>query len=128
MGASFVLLLVRALERDRLQTLVDEALALGLEPIVEAKDAGELETALATGAPVVGVNARDLGTFQVDPSRARQALALVPVDRVAVQMSGIRTRADYLDAAGGRADAVLIGEGLMRGPDPGRRLAELVDP
>ena len=125
-GATLVLLLVRALSRSRLDELVRFARSIGLEPVVEAKDADELEVALATGAPIVGINARDLGTFKVDVDSARRSLERVPPERVAVLMSGIRTREDVIRANDGRADALLVGEGLMRAPDPGRKLAELL--
>jgi indole-3-glycerol phosphate synthase len=125
-GASLVLLLVRALDGERLSELVDATQAAGMEPVVEAANADEVDRALATKARIVGVNARDLATFEVDPAKARDALDAVPIDRIAVFMSGIKTRADFDHAAGGRADAVLIGEGLMRAEDPGEALRGLL--
>ncbi len=125
-GASLVLLLVRALEAEQLAALVAAVQAAGMEPVVEAADPEEVELALETKAKIVGVNARDLMTFEVDPQKAREALAAVPIGRVAVFMSGIKTRADLLHAAEGRADAVLIGEGLMRASDPGAALRALL--
>lgn len=129
-GARLALLLVRALDEATLRRLVLAAEARGIVPVVEAANGEELELALDTGARVVGVNARDLRTFSVDPEAAASALSAVPDDRVAVLMSGIRSKADYLWAASTRADAVLVGEGLMRrelggqDPDPGARLRE----
>ncbi|MFW5925121.1 MAG: indole-3-glycerol phosphate synthase TrpC [Myxococcota bacterium] len=117
-GASLVLLLVRALEDDRLHELVAAVRSAGMEPVVEAADAAEVDRALATEATVVGVNARDLRTFQVDAAEAARCLARVPDDRVAVYMSGIRGRADLMRLKDGRADAVLVGEGLMRAENP----------
>jgi indole-3-glycerol phosphate synthase len=125
-GASYVLLLVRVLDDRELAALIHEVRARGLEPIVEAADERELERALATPASIVGVNARDLRSFEVDPARAGELVERIPSDRVAVFMSGVRTRADFLRVAETRADAVLIGEGLMRSDDPGARLAELL--
>ena len=125
-GARLVLLLVRALSPARLHALVDEARARGLVPVVEAADAAELAIALETPAEVVDVNARDLRTFAVDPDAAAQALAPVPADRVAVFMSGIRSREDFRWAAQTRADAVLVGEGLMR-PEAAAPEAEAPD-
>jgi len=125
-GASYVLLLVRVLDDRELTRLIREVRARGLEPVVEAADADELERALATDAAIVGINARDLRSFDVDPGRAGGLIERIPQDRVAVFMSGVRTRADFERVAGTRADAVLIGEGLMRDREPGEKLAELL--
>lgn len=121
-GASMVLLLVRAMPAAELQALVDYAHAQGLAPLVEAADEGELEIALATDARLVGVNARDLRTFDVDPEAARRQLEAIPPDRVAIYMSGVRSTDDFRRVAEGRADAVLVGEGLMRESDPAETL------
>jgi indole-3-glycerol phosphate synthase len=125
-GASYVLLLVRVLSDRELVRMIREVRARGLEPVVEAADAGELERALATEASIVGVNARDLRSFEVDPGRAGALVDRIARDRIAVFMSGVRTRADLDRVAATRADAVLIGEGLMRDRDPGEKLAELL--
>lgn len=122
LGAELVLLLVRALSEHALQALVEGALQRGLEPLVEAASDAELERALGTPARVVGINARDLATFAVDPVAAQRQLEATPSDRVAIFMSGIRSAADLAAVASGRADAVLIGEGLMRTPAPGDTL------
>jgi len=121
-GAHMVLLLVRALPEAELHALVAEAHAAGLAPVVEAADEHELAVALATDATIVGVNARDLRTFRVDAAYARRVLDVIPSERIAVLMSGIAS-AEQLSALGSsRADAVLVGEGLMRALDPGARL------
>ena len=125
-GASMVLLLVRALDPRSLRAMIAEVRARGMEPVVEAADEAELEIALETEARIVGVNARDLRTFRLDPEAAARAMARIPADRVAVFMSGIRTREDVDQVARTRADAILVGEGLMRAPDPGARLAQLL--
>ena len=125
-GASYALLLVRVLTQPELTQLIAETRARGLEPVVEAADAAELERALDTDASIVGVNARDLRSFDVDPQRARSLVARIPPARVAVFMSGVRTRDDLARVAETRADAVLIGEGLMRQADPGAALAALL--
>lgn len=125
-GASMVLLLVRALPRDELTRLVTLAHQVGLAPVVEAADDEELDVALASSARIVGVNARDLRTFDVDPEAARRSVARIPEDRIAIFMSGIRSEADLAGVAAGRADAVLVGEGLMRARSPGDRLRELL--
>lgn len=118
MGARYVLLIVRALESSLLQELVDACAVRGLAPVVEAASADELDVAIGTGAAIVGFNARDLSTFDVDPSAAAQAVDRIPTDRVAIYMSGIRSQEDFARVAAGRADAALIGEGLMRQGDP----------
>jgi indole-3-glycerol phosphate synthase len=122
MGASMVLLLVRALTPQRLSAMVKAARLLGLEPVVEAADAHELKLALATDATIVGVNARDLRTFTLDIDSAARALESIPEERIAVFMSGIRSDDDFRVIARTRADAVLVGEGLARESDPAASL------
>jgi indole-3-glycerol phosphate synthase len=124
LGADMVLLLVRALSEPELHALVDEVLRQGMAPVVEAADEDELATALRTRSTIVGVNARDLRTFVVDPARARELVGRVPAERIAVHMSGIASAADLRAVATTRADAVLVGEGLMRAVDPEARLRE----
>lgn len=125
-GAHMVLLLVRALPRPRLEALCDATVAAGLAPVVEAANASEVQVALGTCARIIGVNARDLRTFQVDPRAAHEALRLIDADRIAVHMSGVRSAADYREIAAGRADAVLVGESLMRARRPSEKLRELI--
>ncbi len=122
-GASYVLLLVRVLDDHTLQHLIDSVRARGLEPVVEAADAQELSRALLTTATVIGINARDLRSFSVDANHASALVNRIPSDRVAVFMSGVRSADDFARVAQTRADAVLIGEGLMRSQDPGAQLA-----
>ncbi len=121
-GASMVLLLARAMSASALQQLVDYTLVRGLAPLVEAADDAELDVALDTSATLIGVNARDLRTFSVDPRAAARRLERVPSERVAIYMSGIRSRDEFIRAATGRADALLIGEGLAREGDPAATL------
>jgi len=125
-GASYVLLLVRVLNDRELGALIREVRGRGLEPIVEAADEQELERALASDARIVGVNARDLRSFSVDAARAGELVERIPSERVAIFMSGVRTREDFARVSASRADAVLIGEGLMRASDPGALLAQLL--
>jgi indole-3-glycerol phosphate synthase len=125
-GASMVLLLVRALSPARLDALVAAVRAAGMEPVVEAADPDELDVAIATGATIVGVNARDLRTFRVDKEGAARCLARIPEGRVAVFMSGMKDASDFAMLAATRADAVLVGEGLMRHEAPGERLRALL--
>jgi indole-3-glycerol phosphate synthase len=124
LGADMVLLLVRALPEPQLHALVDEVLWQGMAPVVEAADEDELATALRTRSTIVGVNARDLRTFRVDPARARALVGRIPPDRIAVHMSGIASADDLRAVGASRADAVLVGEGLMRAEDPEARLRE----
>jgi indole-3-glycerol phosphate synthase len=125
-GASLVLLLVRALEDPDLRLLIQRIRSLGMEPVVEAANSEEIDRAVAAGSTIVGVNARDLSTFRVDMDAARACVARIPTDCVAVFMSGVRSVGDLRDVAQGRADAVLVGEGLMRSADPGARLSDLL--
>jgi indole-3-glycerol phosphate synthase len=124
-GADAVLLIVAALGPDRLRDLLAVVHELGMEALVETHDADEVGAALDAGARIVGVNNRDLRTLQVDPARAVRLRALVPRDRLFVAESGVRTVADVAVLATIRADAVLVGETLMRAPDPTAALQAL---
>ena len=126
LGADAVLLLLRDLDDACVRDLLARAAELGLDSLVEAHDAEELERAIKLDAPVIGINARDLDTFEID---RRAQLALVeraPSDRVVVAESGISSRAQGAEAELAGADAILVGSALMRAPDPAARLAELV--
>jgi indole-3-glycerol phosphate synthase len=125
-GASLVLLLARVLGDEEILVLADGCVARGLVPLLEVADETELRRAAALDVPIVGVNARDLRTFEVDAALARRLVEKVPADRVAVYMSGVRTRQDLDAVAATRADAVLVGEALMRAADPGVMLRELL--
>lgn len=122
-GADAVLLIVRAVEDDRLRELVETAEELGMDVLAEAHGPGEVERAVGAGARVVGVNARDLTSFAVDLSLSERLLGEIPGDRVAVAESGIRGEADVRRMAAAGADAVLVGGWLMRrGPGAVREL------
>jgi indole-3-glycerol phosphate synthase len=126
LGADAVLLLVRDLDDAQLRALLGAAEELELDALVEAHDAEELRRAVELGAAVIGVNARDLSTFEID---RRAQLALVesaPHDRVVVAESAIGARAHAAEAELAGADAVLVGATLMRAPDPGAKLRELI--
>ena len=125
-GADSFLLIVRALDDARLAELLALGRRLGMEALVEAHDAEELDRALAAGAVVVGVNNRDLDTFEVTLETAERLAERVPADRVLVAESGITDRSDVERLAGRGVDAVLVGETLIRSPDPGEALRELV--
>ncbi len=127
-GASMVLLLVRAHPPEALDAMVREVERQGMAPVVEAANADELDTAIETGATLVGVNARDLRTFRVDPVAAAQALAKTPADRVAIFMSGVGGPADLAPLADTRADAALVGESLMRADDAEAAARALAQP
>jgi indole-3-glycerol phosphate synthase len=124
-GADAVLLIVTLLAPDHLRTLLALCHELGMEALVEAHDADELRVALDAGARVVGVNNRDLRTLAVDPARAARLRPLVPRDRLFVAESGVRSAADIAALAAIEADAVLVGETLMRAPDPAAALRAL---
>jgi len=113
-GADAVLLIVRALSASRLSELLDAARELGMDALVEVHDGPELETAVNAGARTIGVNARDLSSFEVDLDRCRELVGRVPADRVAVAESGIRGAEDVARMGRAGADAVLVGSTLMR--------------
>jgi indole-3-glycerol phosphate synthase len=121
-GADAILLIAAALDDDALAAMLAEAAALRVGVLLETHDDGDLDRALATDAPVIGVNARDLETLEVDRERARRQLARIPDDRVAVFESGIGSRADVVAVASAGASAILVGETLMRAADPGREI------
>jgi indole-3-glycerol phosphate synthase/phosphoribosylanthranilate isomerase/anthranilate synthase/indole-3-glycerol phosphate synthase/phosphoribosylanthranilate isomerase len=125
-GADAALLLLRDLADTQVRSLMLAAESFGLDTLVEAHDAEEVDRAVALGAPVVGVNARDLGTFRIDRRAQLELLERIPSDRLVVAESGIETRAQAAAAELAGAAAVLVGSTLMRAPDPGARLAELV--
>jgi indole-3-glycerol phosphate synthase/phosphoribosylanthranilate isomerase len=124
--ADAVLLLLRDLEDDTTRSLTAAADRLGLDTLVEAHDAAELDRGIALGAPVLGVNARDHTTFAIDRDAQLALLARIPADRVVVAESGIVSRAHGAAAELAGADAILVGSALMRAPDPAAKLAELV--
>jgi indole-3-glycerol phosphate synthase len=125
-GADAVLLLLRDLDDAECTRLMRAGVELGLDTLVEAHDGAELERAVALGAPVVGVNARDLSTFAIDRRAQLDLVAGAPRDRVVIAESGIETRAQAAAAELAGADAVLVGSTLMRAPDPGAKLEELL--
>lgn len=124
-GADSVLLIAAALPGGELEAMLAAARALGMEPLVETHSDEDLDRALATDALVLGVNARDLESLAVDPAAARERLRRIPEDRVGVLESGIATRADVVSAVDAGASAILVGEALMRAPDPVRKIREL---
>jgi indole-3-glycerol phosphate synthase len=125
MGADAVLLIAAALSPPMLNELAALASHLGLDALVEVHDEAELEVALAAGAVLVGVNQRDLVTFEVDTERAVRVAAAIPGGVVRVAESGIGGPGDARRLADAGYHAVLVGEALVRSPDPGAAVAAL---
>lgn len=126
LGADALLLIVAALEAPALRDLLAVTREAGLAALTEVHTAGELETALAAGATLLGINNRDLRTFRVDLGVTFDLLPKVPQEIPVVSESGIASRADVarLEAAG--VDAVLVGEVFLRAADPGAALRALL--
>jgi tryptophan synthase beta subunit len=117
-GADLVLLLAVLHPPNGLARLAAQARDLGLEPLIEAHDAGEIESALAAEARLVGINNRDLRTLEVDTEQAIRLRELIPGDRLAIAESGVRDAATIARWRATGYDAALVGEALMRSPDP----------
>ena len=126
-GADAVLLIVAALDPEQLASLLAEAALAGLDALVEVHTRAEAETAAAAGATLIGINARDLTTLTVDPRRFAAVRGTLPADGVTVVAeSGIHDRNGVLAAAAAGADAVLVGESLVRADDPAAAAAALL--
>jgi indole-3-glycerol phosphate synthase len=126
MGADAVLLIVAALDDAELQDFAALSHELGLAAVVEAHDEAEVERAVNAGATIIGVNQRDLFTFEVDTDRAVRVAAAIPDGVVKVAESGIRGPADAARLGQAGYDAILVGEHLVTNDDPGAALAALV--
>jgi len=124
-GASAALLIARALPSDALFELVFVARTLGIEPLVEVRDEGELDDALASGALLIGVNNRNLETLEVDLLTCERLLPLVPVTHIAIFESGVYSRADVERAAQYGADAVLVGSSVSAATSPADAVSAL---
>lgn len=125
-GADAILLIVAALADDELHALLGEAARWGLDALVETHDADEVGRAVAAGAQVIGVNHRDLRTFEMNMDLAARLRPLIPADRVVVAESGIKTSTDVRRLRAAGIDAILVGESLMREADPAAALRELL--
>ncbi|MGF0116681.1 indole-3-glycerol phosphate synthase TrpC [Promicromonospora sp. Marseille-Q5078] len=125
-GADVVLLIVAALEQTVLTSLIERVHSLGMTALVEAHTDDEVRRALDAGARVVGVNARNLKTLEVDRSTFARLAPLIPDDVVRVAESGVRGPHDVLDYARSGAHAVLVGEALVTDGTPRRSVADLV--
>jgi indole-3-glycerol phosphate synthase len=126
MGADAVLLIAAALDRLELIELHAFAADLGLDVLVEIHDEPELEIALETGATLLGVNQRDLVTFEVDHERAARMATAIPSGVVKVAESGVRDAADARRLADAGYDAILVGETLVTSGDPARAVQALL--
>lgn len=125
-GADAVLLIVAALGQARLEALYEEALRLQLDVLVEVHDAGELDRALDLGAKLIGINNRNLTTFEVDLGTTERLSEEVPEGVILVCESGIKSRADCQRAFDSGCNAILVGETLMRAPDVHACIGELL--
>lgn len=124
-GADAVLLIMRILDRDA-EELLRACTSLGMDALVEVFDRSDLDRALAAGARLIGINHRDLETFEVDPERTAKLAPAVPQDVTVVTLSGVSTRREIeeLEAAG--AHSVLVGESLVTATDPAAKVKELL--
>ena len=126
MDADCVLLIAAALDDAELAAFHRLAIEVGLDALVEVHDEAELERALTVGSTLIGVNQRDLVTFQVDHDRARRMAALLPATVVGVAESGVRGVADAVSLRAAGYHAVLVGESLVTAGDPAAAVAELI--
>jgi indole-3-glycerol phosphate synthase len=125
MGADCILLIAACLDDAQMKDMEAIARSLDMAVLVEVHDQPELERALKLKTPLIGVNNRNLKTFEVSLDTTLALLSLVPADRLLVTESGIQTRGDVLRMGAAGVNAFLVGEAFMRAPDPGLALAEL---
>ena len=125
-GADAVLLLLRDLDDRHAKELMEGAAALGLDALVEAHDVAELRRAVALDADPIGINARDLDSFDIDLDAQLELVANAPRERIVVAESGITNRAQVLRAELVGADAILVGSALMRAAEPAVELQQLI--
>ena len=127
-GADSVLLIVAAMDGDgMLADLIDVSRSLAMEPLVEVHNNHEAETAIRAGAEIIGINNRDLTTFEVDLSLSHRLARAIHKDKVIIAESGITSLDDMLSLSKAGVDAFLIGESLMRTPDPGNSLSNMME-
>lgn len=126
-GADVILLIVAALEQTALASLIDRTESLGMTALVEVHTEEEANRALEAGAQVIGVNARNLKTLEVDKNTFSEIAPGLPTEVIKIAESGVRGTADLLAYAGAGADAVLVGEGLVTSGDPRKAVADLVN-
>jgi indole-3-glycerol phosphate synthase len=125
-GADLALLIVAALEQPALESLIERSRSIGLTPLVEVHDEAELERALAADADLIGVNARNLKTLEIDRSTFERLAPMIPDGVVRVAESGVRGPHDVIEYAKAGANVVLVGETLVRDDDPRASVADLV--
>jgi indole-3-glycerol phosphate synthase len=125
-GADLALLIVAALDQNALECLVDRAQSIGLTALVEVHDEEEVDRALDAGATLIGVNARNLKTLEVDRDTFARLAPRIPDDVVRVAESGVRGPHDVFEYAKQGANVVLVGETLVKGKDPRSAVADLV--
>ena len=125
-GADLVLLIVAALEQIALVSLVERAASIGLVPLVEVHTRAELDRAIDASATVIGINARNLATLEVNRAVFADLSPCVPAGVIKIAESGVRGTHDLLAYAAAGADAVLVGESLVTGKDPRSAVADLV--
>ncbi len=126
-GADLVLLIVAALDQSKLLSLFELTTSLGMTALVETHSADELERALGVGAGLVGVNARDLSTFELDQELFGTLAGRIPLGVIRVAESAVKTAADVAHYRQAGADVVLVGEALVTHGDPVRTLAEFLE-
>ena len=125
LGADCILLIVACLSDQRLTELESCAMALGMDVLVEVHDGAELARALRLKTPLLGINNRNLRSFEVSLETTLSLMSEVPADRLLITESGILTQADVQTMRGAGVNAFLVGEAFMRAPDPGVALAAL---
>lgn len=124
-GASAILIIVRALSDEEIKTLHGAATTAGLDALFEIHEEADIERAMRHGAKIVGVNNRDLTNFTINLALSERLIPLLPRDVIAVSESGITTGAEAARVRAAGAHAVLVGEALMKAPDPAQLIAEL---
>ena len=125
-GASAVLLITAILKEDKLKKLMETASGLALDCLVEVHDESEVDTALRAGAEIIGINSRNLKTFEVDLGVSERLIKKIPKDKVIVVESGIKSFKEVQNFKRLGANAVLIGETFLRAPDVGAKMSEVM--
>lgn len=124
-GADTILLIVKMLDTELLERLYKYSQSLGMEPLVEVQNADEMSIAVKLGSKVIGVNNRNLETFEVDLGTTRNLRSMVPKETIICALSGINTHQDVQDCKNDGVNAVLVGEAIMRAPDASQFIHEL---
>ena len=125
-GADALLLIVAILTPERLRELLEASQSLWVQALVEVHDEAELQTALDAGAEIIGINNRDLRTFNTDISLTDRLASLAPRGKIVVSESGIHSHEDMARLRRGGAHAMLVGEAIVTAPDPGAKVRELI--